>query len=458
MVPATIGKQAVVVGAGMAGLTAARALADHFERVIVMERDTLPLDAVHRAGTPQARHLHVLLGGGQRALSELFPDFEQDLVRAGAVPLRADADVRTERPGYGPFPQRDFGWLWYSMSRPLIELIVRQRVQRHANIALRQRCRVQGIVATPDGVSIKAVRYETVGGRIETLPADLVVDASGRGTLTLAVLESIGRALPEETTIGVDIGYATAVFAIPEDAPLDWKGVFTFPEGSRNCRWAVVLPLEGRRWITTVAGRHGDRPPGDEDGLLTCARALWTPTVYNAIKHAKRLEEVARFGFSASVWRHFDRLDTFPRGLLPFGDAICRFNPVYGQGMTVAVQEACLLHRLLEGRAAEPDPLAGLAPAFFSEAQPLIDTPWAGAAVPDFVHPETRGRRPPDFNRSHKFGLALTRLAARDPIVHKLVYEVAHLLRPRSVYRDPELVERVLAVMAEKGDAVRRGL
>jgi 2-polyprenyl-6-methoxyphenol hydroxylase-like FAD-dependent oxidoreductase len=443
-----IGKQAVVVGAGMGGLTAAVALADHFEHVIVLERDALPREAAHRAGTPQARHVHALLAGGQRVLGELFPGFEQELAGAGAVPLRVGLDIRSERPGYDPFPQRDLGWLAYAMSRPLIELIARQRVEQRANIEVRQRCRVRALVATPDAAAVTAVRYENADGKSETLPADLVVDASGRGTLTLALLESIGDPRPAETTIGVDVGYATAVFAIPDGAPPDWKGVFTFP-GAGSSRGALMLPLEDSRWILTLGGRHGDKPPGDEDGFLTYARRLRTPTVYNAIKDAKRVGEIVRFGFPASVWRHFERLETFPRGLLPFADAVCRFNPVYGQGMSVAAQEACLLHRLLGTRGLERDPLAGLAPAFFAEAQALIDGPWAMAAIPDFVHPETRGQRPRDFEITLKFGLALTRLAASDPALHKLIAEVQHLLKPRTVYRDPELVQRVLTVMTE---------
>jgi len=432
----------------MGGLTAAGALADHFEQVIVLERDTLPHDAAHRAGTPQGKHVHALLGGGQRALGDLFPGFEQTLAQAGAVPLRVGLDTRVERPGFGPFPKHDHGWITYSMSRALIELVVRQHVERRANITVRQRCRAHEILATPDGVAVTAVRCEDVDGLSETLPADLIVDASGRGALTLASLESIGRPLPEETTIGVDVGYATGVFAIPDDSPTDWKGVFTFGQAP-DSRGALMLPLEGDRWILTVGGRHGDRPPGDSDGFLSYARELRTPTVYDAIKHAKRLGEIARFGFPASVRRHFERLEAFPRGLLPFGDAICRFNPIYGQGMSVAAQEACLLHRLLETRAEEDDPLAGLATTFFAEAQALIDGPWAMAAVPDFIHPETRGQRPADFEITLKFGLALTRLASRDPAIHKLTLEVQHLLKPRSVYRDPALVQRVLAVMAE---------
>jgi 2-polyprenyl-6-methoxyphenol hydroxylase-like FAD-dependent oxidoreductase len=448
MASTLIGKQAVVIGAGMGGLTAAGALAGHFEQVVVLERDTLPSEPTHRAGTPQARHVHALLLSGQRALSELFPWFEQDLARAGAVPLRVGLDVRLERPGYDPFPQRDLGWFSYAVSRPTIERAVRQRVESRANTALRQNCRVQEVLASPDGEAVIGVRYESGNGASETIAADLVVDASGRGALTLALLQSIGRQLPEETTIGIDLGYATCVFAIPDDASMNWKGVMTFGQAPQNSSGGLMLPLEGNRWMATIGGRHGNVPPGDAEGFLQYARTLRTPTIYNAISHAKRLDGVARYGFPESVRRHFERLDVFPRGLLPIGDAICRFNPVYGQGMSVAALEACLLQRLLERLAGDSNPIAGLASAFFAEVQTLIETPWS-VAILDFAFPDTRGQRPVDFETTLKFGIALTRLAAEDPAVHKLTVEVQHLLKPRSVYRDPVLVQRVLAKMAE---------
>jgi 2-polyprenyl-6-methoxyphenol hydroxylase-like FAD-dependent oxidoreductase len=448
MASTLIGKQAVVIGAGMGGLTAAGALAGHFEQVVVLERDTLPSEPTHRAGTPQARHVHALLLSGQRALSELFPWFEQDLARAGAVPLRVGLDVRLERPGYDPFPQRDLGWFSYAVSRPTIERAVRQRVESRANTALRQNCRVQEVLASPDGEAVIGVRYESGNGASETIAADLVVDASGRGALTLALLQSIGRQLPEETTIGIDLGYATCVFAIPDDASMNWKGVMTFGQAPQNSSGGLMLPLEGNRWMATIGGRHGNVPPGDAEGFLQYARTLRTPTIYNAISHAKRLDGVARYGFPESVRRHFERLDVFPRGLLPIGDAICRFNPVYGQGMSVAALEACLLQRLLERLAGDSNPIAGLASAFFAEVQTLIETPWS-VAILDFAFPDTRGQRPVDFETTLKFGIALTRLATEDPAVHKLTVEVQHLLKPRSVYRDPVLVQRVLAKMAE---------
>jgi len=428
----------------MGGLTAARVLADHFERVLVLERDALPADPLDRHGVPQGRHVHALLAGGQRALSELFPGLEESLESAGAVRLRVGLDIRVDRPGFDPFPQRDLGFDAYAMSRPLVELTVRRRVQETASIELRTGGQVQGLVPSPDGAAVTGVRYTSPSGTEETVAADLVIDASGRGTPTLDALAAMGRTAPAETTIGVDLGYASAVFAIPDDAPKDWKGAFCLPGAGRASRGSLMLPLEGHRWIATVGGRHADQPPGDEAGFMEYARALRTETIYSAIKHAKRLGEIARFRFNESVLRHYQRLENFPRGVLPIGDAICRFNPIYGQGMSVAAQEAVALRRLL----ARGVSLAELAREYFAEVARIVETPWAQAAIPDFVHPDTRGERPADFEQTVKFGMALGRLAARDPEVHRLTSEVQHLLKPRSVYQDPELVQKVMAVIA----------
>jgi 2-polyprenyl-6-methoxyphenol hydroxylase-like FAD-dependent oxidoreductase len=307
---------------------------------------------------------------------------------------------------------------------------------------------VQELVRRPDGAAVTGVRYTDGAGRAESADADLVLDASGRGTLTLDALAALGRVPPAETTIGVDLAYASAVFAIPDDAPKDWKGVFCFPGIGRASRGSLMLPLEGQRWIATVGGRHGDIPPGDEAGFMEYAKGLRAPTIYNAIKHAKRLGDIARFRFNESVLRHYQGVENFPRGVLPTGDAICRFNPIYGQGMSVAALEAVALGRLLASRARERDPLAELAPAYFAEVARIIDTPWAAAAIPDFVHPDTRGERPVDFEQTVKFGAALGKLAAGDPAVHRLTSEVQHLLKPRSVYQDPDLVQRVRALMS----------
>lgn len=143
-----VGKQAVVIGAGMAGLAA---VAGYFERVVLLERDRLPKQAAPRRGAPQSRHLHALLPGGERALTDLFPRFERDLLDAGSVRLRVLSETRTEIPGVGPLPARDFGWFFYCASRPLIELVTRRQVETLPNLTVRSGCRMLEITATPDG-------------------------------------------------------------------------------------------------------------------------------------------------------------------------------------------------------------------------------------------------------------------------------------------------------------------
>jgi len=333
------------------------------------------------------------------------------------------------------------------MSRSLLEFSVRRRlIGQETNIGLRSRCRVTELVASSDGDAVTAVRFENAEGQVETIATDLVVDASGRATLTLALLEAVGGAKPDETEIGIDQAYSTAVFEIPDDAPTNWKLVLHLPTAPHSSRGAFIFPLENERWIVSLGGNHGDAPPGDIGGFMAFAKELRTPTVYNAIRNAKRLGEITRFVLPASVRRHFERLQQFPRGLITVGDSICRFNPVFGQGMSVAAQEAVVLGRLLASRAERPDPLDGLAPAFFAEIQDLLGAPWA-TAVTDFVYPKTRGDCPPDFQNRLQYGIALTRLAAEDPSVQKTVTEVNHLLRPQSALRDPVLADRVKAVM-----------
>jgi 2-polyprenyl-6-methoxyphenol hydroxylase-like FAD-dependent oxidoreductase len=443
-----IGKRAIIIGAGMGGLAAAGALADHFEQVLVLERDTLPVEPIHRSGTPQSKHVHILLKGGALALEQLFPGFQNDLTKAGSVVVDSPLASRIERSGYDPFPQRKLDLLVCCATRPLIEFSLRQKLKEHPNVTVTHGQRVQGIVATPDGTAATGVHCREANGQADAMDADLIIDASGRGVLTLDLLKSLGRPLPAETTIGMDMSYSTACFVMPDGLARDWQLVLTAADAPKSSRAGFLCPSENNQWIVTLAGMHGEKPPGDWDGFLSFARSLRTQTIYEAIAQAQRIGQIHRFAMPASILRHFERLDNFPRGLLPLGDAICRFNPVFGQGMSVAALEASSLKRLLDASAADADPLAKLATAYFAEVHEMLKTPWSVANL-DLVFPETSGIRPPDLERTLKFGAGVLRLAARDPEVHRLMLEVSHLLKPSSVYGAPDFVQRVQAAMQD---------
>jgi 2-polyprenyl-6-methoxyphenol hydroxylase-like FAD-dependent oxidoreductase len=440
-------KRTVVIGAGIGGLAAAKAIAPHFEKVIVFDRDTLPDEPAPRLGTPQARHTHLLLAGGCRALECLFPGIELDFLAAGAVRARMRREIRFEIPGFDPFPRRDLGFDQFLLSRPALELVCRRRVEREPNIEFKPRSRVTELIASLDNRAVAGVRFEDARGTPGSLAADLVVDASGRASPTLGFLEAIGSSKPAAIEIGIDQAYATTVFETPDDAPTDWLGVLHQPTPPGSSRLGLVMPMEGSRWSVSLCVNHGETPPGDIDGFMAFAKSLRMPTIYNAIRSAKRVDHIARFGMPSSVRRAFDKLDRFPRGLVPLGDSVCRFPPTQGQGMSVAAQEANVLASVLESRRRLGDPLGGLAESFFAEIQPLLETPWA-VAMADLVYPQTRGERPPDFKEKLQYTRALTRLAAEDAEADKILAEVRSLLKPQSALREPEFASRVMSMMA----------
>src|SRR5882724_5822201 len=338
-----LGQRAVVVGAGIGGLSMAGALAKHFERVEILERDGLTAAACSRSGTPQDRHPHGRLAGGLRALGEIFPGFESDLARAGAVPVRVAQEMRYERPDVGALPRRDFGIRLLCASRPLIELVLRRRAEAIANIELRPECRVTGIVPLACDAGVRGIRFDAGSGRSETLETDLVVDASGRGALTLSLFDALGWDRPASTEVGVDLSYATAVVEIPPNAPSDWKLVLTQPDPPALALHAVLVPTEDDRWIIAIADRGAAARLETWDAFLEASRALITPTVYNALRFARPPYGIRHYRFPVSTWKHFERLPRLPRGVLPVADALCRFNPIHGQGMSSTAKQARLL-------------------------------------------------------------------------------------------------------------------
>jgi 2-polyprenyl-6-methoxyphenol hydroxylase-like FAD-dependent oxidoreductase len=444
-----VGRRAVVVGAGIGGLSAAGALAKHFDEVVVLERDRLAKSAGSRRGTAQDGHPHALLAGGQQALDEIFPGFAMDLVRAGAVRIQLAQDVRYERADVGALPQRDLGLSLLGASRPLIEFVLRNRAMAIANIGLRTECRVTEIVPVAAGAAVRGVRFDAASGGSEMLEADLVVDASGRGALTSTLLNLLGLQRPEETEISVDITTSAVVVSIPADAPPDWKFVLTLPNPPTLALSAVLIPVEDSRWVVSVAQRGASALPETWEDFLQALRGLITPTLYNALSHAKPPERIRNFNFPASLWRHFERLPCLPRGVPPIADALCRFNPVYGQGMSAAAKQARLLQEVLGRAAAEPDPVAASQAGFMAEVGSVLQTPWNMSTSADLAFPATRGERPKNFAESRQFEAALFRAVIADPFVHRAVMAVGQLLQPHSLLGEPEIMRRVEAVSAQ---------
>lgn len=431
-------KHAIVLGGSMAGLGAARALANHFDRVTLIERDELAADTGIRKGVPQGQHAHGLLPSGYRILSDYFPGMMDELVAEGAMGGDLTGDFLWYQ--YGGWKLRaDSGLKGIVVSRPCLERKVRQHTLALNNVTLRQGWDVEQPVydATKRRVTGVVVRNRASDER-STLEADLVVDALGRGSQSPNWLGSWGYGQVGETNVTIDVGYATAVF---ERRPGDFHGSIgaivagTAPQATR---YAAVLGAEGNRWIITLVGCLRDYPPTELAAWKEFARSLPTSDVYELTRDREPLVPLISYRFPANRHRHYEALKDFPAGYLVTGDAVCSFNPIYGQGMSVALSEALALDKCL---AAGDEGLAG---RFFRQTARLVAIPWAIATGEDYRYPQVQGRRPPGFRLISRYMERAHRVANSDPVVLRRFFEVASLLAPPPAMMAPSIAWRVL--------------
>jgi len=429
-------ERAVVLGGSVAGLLTASALADSYRSVVVVERDVLPSHPGHRRGVPHGRHAHGILPSGLRLIEELLPGLTAGLVAQGA--LRGDilGNVRWYLNGR-LLRQAETGLTALSASRPLIETAIRAAVRRRANVTVLDGYDIVGIGTTPDRrrvVSARVTGCRGEGSRV--LPADLVVDCTGRASRAPRWLADLGYSPPGEDVVGIDLSYATRVFAMPAGPFGDDLFVATtrFPGRRRS---AIAQRLEGGRALVTLAGVLGERPPADLDSFTAYARTLAVPDTYEIVRAGTPLGEPATFRCPTYVRRRFERLADFPAGFLAVGDAVCAFNPVYGQGMSVAAAEAKALDDCL---AAGVDGLAG---RFFPRAKKIVESPWTIATGEDFKYPQVKGKRPPGFKLVNSYMGRAHAVCTKDPVVLKQFFKVANLLAPPTSMMSPRIAWRV---------------
>ncbi len=436
------GRNAVVIGASMAGLLASRILSEHFERVTVIERDQLPQETQARKGVPQGRHVHILLHKGASIMQRLFPDLFPALIQDGSIAIDTVANFHWYNFGAWK-PRFRSGITFYSQSRPLLEGHVRERVVARSNVYFLDACEVVKLCANDDATQITGVqiRHRLGESHEEVLAADLVVDASGRGSQTPQWLVALGYDKVEESTIKVDVGYATRVYRRPEHNNFDHDVLAVYSTPPAEKRAGVLAPIEENRWIVTMIGWIRDYPPDDEAGFLAFARSLPQPDLYNALQDAEPLTPIAIHKFPANRRRHYERLSSFPEGFVALGDAVCSFNPVYGQGMTAAALEADMLNTLLYQQR-ERGNITGFSRRFQKKITKIVDTFWLLAASEDFRHPETQGQRPLGVNLLNRYARRVHELSTFDPQVTLLLYQVLQAIKsPMALFSLPILAK-----------------
>jgi 2-polyprenyl-6-methoxyphenol hydroxylase-like FAD-dependent oxidoreductase len=423
---------AIVVGASIAGLSTARVLSDHVDRVEIVERDVLALTPEPRRGVPQGRHAHAVLAAGERLIDAWFPGIIEHLEAQGAV--RTSGLDAWWHQGGAYKVRADWGGSAISASRPCLEMTVRQHLLRRPNVTIADGVSVDGLIVDDgrvNGVVIDGCE----------LRSDLVVDCSGRHTRFLDQLDTVGFPMPEMSTVKIDMAYGTRILRRRSD---DFDGAFGIVIGgpAHGHRLGVLLPLEGDRWILTLCGFHGDVPPTDDEGFRAFARSLPAPLLADVLDRAEPLSPVMSHRLPSSQRRHFEKLRRAPAGFAALGDAVCSFNPVYGQGMSSAALQAEALGVAIARHGVGSQPMVR---DFYRRAAKVVTNPWTIAVGADFAHPKTSGPKPAGTDVVNRY-IAKVQLATHvSPVVNTQMMKVQNLLAAPQSMMKPSMVLRVLA-------------
>jgi 2-polyprenyl-6-methoxyphenol hydroxylase-like FAD-dependent oxidoreductase len=434
-----LGQRAIVVGGSLAGMLAALALAKHFAHVLVLDRDELPSAPAPRRATPQAQHVHILLKGGEDAIERMLPGFCAELDASGSQTLSGGADSLAIF-DFGTAPRFESKLRLHSQSRWLLEHIVRSLVlARTPNLELRASTIVRGLARDATSNRVTGVIAESGDA---PLAADLVIDATGRREEALRWLEELGLPAPPVETVKVDFGYSSMVLELDATQPRDWKTLACGNLPRVGARGAVVLPIENGQSMCSLGGRAGDYPPTEREAVLEFAASLPGGVLGETLRRAQFRSPVARMIYPANRFRHYERYDALPEGLLPLGDALCSFNPTYGHGMSSAAMQAEALHETLITRTPGEN-LRSVAQRYLARAARVAQLPWRQANYNDFLYPTTEGDRAMFSAEEMQYRTAVQLAAMRDELVREKLTAVNQLLAPFEVLLEPEIRKRV---------------
>jgi 2-polyprenyl-6-methoxyphenol hydroxylase-like FAD-dependent oxidoreductase len=439
-----IGGMAVVIGASMAGLCTAKILAERFDQVTIIDRDRLPTEIEWRHQVPQGRHPHLLLYAGTRLLEGWFPGIVDELEAAGAIDIDVCRDAYWYQSG-GVMRRPVSTMRGPAMSRPLLEGTIRRRIEAIPHVTIREGAVVAGLQTGDSGSRVTGVLLDDES----TVEADLVVDATGRQARSLAWLQALGYDPPPTSVVGIDTRYVTRLYRRGDVPAFDWKAAAVIGDPATK-RLAVALPIEGDRWMVTVVGFNGESVPLDETDRLAYARTFDSPVIAEIMEASEPLGEPLTHRFPSDQRRHVEQLRRFPAGWVLIGDAICSYNPIYGQGMSSAALQAETLGASLDRSRAIDHAFAR---RFFRTVGKTVAGPWAIAVGGDFAYPGTTGKKPAGTDLLNRYVERVNIAAQHDDEVAIRFNEVTGLVRRTEWLLTPPFVFRVMRA-ARRGPVV----
>ena len=378
---------AVIIGASMAGLLAAKAIAPHFDKVSILEKDRLPDGPVAHKGTSQAYHSHLLLKAGEEAIEELFPGIREELINAGSHYVEFGQEAAWRHHGYWKATfSKSFKILM--QSRPFLEGTIRKRLLKEENVQLLEEKKVKDVLFDPANGSVSGVIIENKDREPEEMACDLLIDGSGAGSQAVKWLKKGNYPEPKVSKVQLDLTYSSRNFICPHPMTEKYKGVVIYFGPSQPTHTGLAFTTEKDEIMVSLGG-YKSTPPTDDASFLAYAQQLDSTEIYDIFKSLKPASPIRHYKFPEQRRKHFERLTKFPSNLLVMGDAFCRFDPVFGQGMSVAAMEALALKNLMENGNGK-----SLARSFHKKASRIVGIPWLLSSLEGFRMKHTTGSKP----------------------------------------------------------------
>ena len=428
-------REVVIIGASLAGLFAAAAAAAAGARTMIIERDALADDPVPRKGVPQGRQPHVLLHRGLLAAEKLVPGIREDLVRHGAVPI--DTGTIAWLGEYGWLPTWIPAYETVSATRPLLEHLLRERVRDLEGVTLYDGVRVTDLQR--DVSTVEGRNWHVVCEDGTTVRADLVIDASGRGSRLPHWLGELGSPASEPLTVDARLGYACRSYRVAGEVPIETAVVVAAtPQTGRG---ALAIPVEDGHWLVVAAGYGDRRPSRDPAEFEEFLATLPDPAIFDLTQLLEPASDIAIHRQTGNRRNRYGKSRAWPAGLLAVGDAYCAFNPVYGQGITVAACQALLIRDALrhDSTRAERGPLETR--RLQGRIGAAADLPWLIATTEDLRHPSSSGSQTKVQRLVGLWTAQLARLAAHgDRSAYLAFARVYHLMAVPAMLFHPSVI------------------
>ena len=436
--------RAVVVGASITGLFAARALSDFFKSVVVLDGDVFETGTNPRKAVPQGNHMHAILPPAYQALKELMPEVIDKLLEGGAHLFDGGRDMKWRHLGHW-LTQGETGRTFIGSTRPFFEYHLRQHVEAIENVTILSGHRFREWKIDPSGERVLGVLAQGPKEQVD-LESELTVDARGSGSQLPKELVALGFEKSATEVVEVDLTYTSGLFQAPDFSP-GWNLLLMDPDAPRKWTGGILQRVEADRWIVTQWGYFGARAPTDDLGFKAFAESLDEPDIADFLGLAKPASECRQYRIPKCYLHRFDQLQRFPDRLLAMGDAVCKLNPIYGQGMTKAAKEGLFLWESLSRLGENGSDLSGFSDQF-RLAMGNVGAHWAWQLTSgsDLAYPQAKGKRPLNLNFMNWYvGRLFARAETRLEVRKALMDAMALVKLPESIMR-PHLILRALGL------------